>query len=191
MTRKRLLAAVAVGFGLGVVTAGVAYLGLLGHVHWGTPESRLDPMHLEALEAQANQALDTLDIPVGALLLYRGQIVGRGHNTVRGLHNAGGHAEIEALSEALQHYGIDGFAELDHSELEILSTFEPCPMCQGALAMWDVPNVTFLRSKSVGRQLELERARFNYLWSRVQRQPVDLQERLFSRHPKYQRGHSE
>lgn len=182
--RRRVLG-VALGFGAGILTSGLGYMLLLGHIHWGTPDDRLPSSLVQALEAEATQALSTLDVPVGALLLYKGDVVGRGHNRVRSGLRAGGHAEIEALSDALARYGIDGFGALDRAELVLVSTFEPCPMCQGALAMWDVRRVTFLRSKSVGRQLQLERARFNYLWSRVQREPVDLQERLFSRHPKY------
>lgn len=104
---------------------------------------------------------------------------------MKGKRDAGGHAEINAISDALASLGAEGFEALDRERLELVTTFEPCPMCQGALAMWDIRKVSFLRAKSVGRQLELEGKRVRYLWTRAQREPVDLQEALFRLHPSY------
>lgn len=170
---------------LGLGLAGALYVGLLGRARWAGPAARLPAPTVEALEALGEAALASEDIPVAAVLLYEGEIVGRGHNTVRRDGHAGGHAEIVALSEALARYGPEGFAELDRGALVLVSTFEPCPMCQGALALYDVRKVTFLRAKTVGRQLELERRRLEHLWTREQAEPVLLQEQLFSRHPRY------
>ena len=148
-------AALALGALAGLAVAGGAYLGLLSKARTSGPQDTLPPAVVAELERLGTDALRTEDIPVASVLLYDGEIIGRGHNTVRATGHAGGHAEINALSEALAKYGPDGFAKLDRNALELISTFEPCPMCQGALALYDVRRVTFLRAKTVGRQLEL------------------------------------
>lgn len=173
------------GLGAGLLLALGLYVLLLGRVHWSTPQQDLPEAWVEMLEAEGRLALATEDIPVAALLVYRGQVIGRGHNRVRANKDAGAHAEIEALSDAMAQLGVDGFTELQASELELISTFEPCPMCQGALVMWGVRKVTYLKDKTVGRQLQLERLRLEHLWNRRQMRPVDLQETLFQLHPRY------
>lgn len=182
---RRAMTLVGLGAGLGAALALLAYVGLLGWARGSGPGRDLPPAQTEALETLGAAALETRDIPVAALLVYEGEIIGRGHNTVRRDGNAGGHAEINAISDALGRLGSERFAALDREELELVSTFEPCPMCQGALAMWDIRKVSFLRAKTVGRQLELERRRLRHLVHRAQRGPVELQQRLFLRHPEY------
>ena len=171
------------GFGLGLGAAGGAVLLAWGWPALLGPSTAIDPEQVARLEALGRRALASEDIPVAALLLYRGEVVGEGHNTVRAHHDAGGHAEIQALSAALRRFGVQAFFELDRQELELVSTFEPCPMCQGALTMYGIRKVTFLGAKPLGQHLELEEARLRYLWSRRWAEPADLQERLFELHP--------
>ena len=77
----------------------------------------------EALRAQAND-----EVPVGAVVLHQGQIIGRGYNRNRSDSDPTAHAEIVALREAgrtLGNYRLEG--------CEMFVTIEPCAMCCGAL----------------------------------------------------------
>ncbi len=68
------------------------------------------------------------DVPVGAIIVFDGEIVGRGHNRRVVNNDPLAHAEVEALRDAaatLQNWRLDGAT--------MYVTLEPCPMCAGAL----------------------------------------------------------
>ena len=80
----------------------------------------------EAL-AEAAQAGRDGDVPVGAVVVRDGQVIGRGHNRRQATADPTAHAEIEALRRASQSVGnwrVEG---------TLYVTQEPCPMCAGAL----------------------------------------------------------
>jgi tRNA(adenine34) deaminase len=80
----------------------------------------------EAL-AEASQAGRDGDVPVGAVVVRDGRIIGRGHNRRQATADPTAHAEIEALRRASQSVGnwrVEG---------TLYVTQEPCPMCAGAL----------------------------------------------------------
>ena len=82
---------------------------------------------LEALE-QAGIAHAAGEVPVGAVVLKDGVIIGRGRNASVGDHDPSAHAEIQALrsaSSAIGNYRLDG--------CELFVTLEPCAMCAGAM----------------------------------------------------------
>lgn len=81
----------------------------------------------EAL-AEAALAADQGEVPVGAVLVHNGVVVGRGRNGVIGSQDPTAHAEIQALRQAgqtLQNYRLPG--------AELYVTLEPCAMCAGAI----------------------------------------------------------
>jgi tRNA(Arg) A34 adenosine deaminase TadA len=101
------------------------------------PEHRLADHEVAELSALGATAIGSLVVPVAALLVYQGRIIGRGYNTVRREGNAGGHAEINAISDAMRSLGPEGFDALDRDHLVLLTTFEPCAMCRGAIiSVW-------------------------------------------------------
>jgi tRNA(Arg) A34 adenosine deaminase TadA len=137
------------------------------------------------LLAQAEQSLEALDVPVGALLLYDGEIIGEGHNTVLRDGIAGGHAEINALSGAIRSLGMERFMALDRDRLLLVSTFEPCPMCAGAFSAYGLRRVCFLKPKApLFRAREWARV-LRYLLQRRRGRDSGEQDRLFARHPQY------
>lgn len=76
----------------------------------------------------AGQALASGEVPVGAVVVRRGEIIGRGANACVAEHSVCRHAEITALSEAgcrLGNYRLDG--------CDLYVTLEPCSMCAGAI----------------------------------------------------------
>jgi len=77
----------------------------------------------------AKKALSQGEVPIGAVVVYQGQIIGRGYNKREQSQNALKHAEIIAIERACKKL---------HSwrleDCEIFVTLEPCPMCAGAIA---------------------------------------------------------
>ncbi len=91
----------------------------------------------EALEL-ARRALDSEDVPVGALVVRGGHVVGRGFNQREKLQDPTAHAEMIALTAAAGHVG--------HWRLEgctMYVTLEPCAMCAGALVLARVPRLVY------------------------------------------------
>ena len=77
----------------------------------------------------ANHAATKGGVPVGAVVVHKGHIVGKGSNPQPGAHDPTAHAEILAIREAAQSLGRD---RLDDCDLWV--TLEPCAMCAGAIA---------------------------------------------------------
>ena len=78
------------------------------------------------------------EIPVGAVVLHNGKIIGTGKNTREQEHSALGHAELTAISEAC---ASRGSWRLDNCTLYV--TLEPCPMCAGAIAAARIGRVVY------------------------------------------------
>lgn len=77
---------------------------------------------------QASLAAASGEVPVGAVVVQNGQIIGRGFNQPVGLSDPSAHAEIQALRDAARH---TGNYRLDGCDLYV--TLEPCVMCSGAI----------------------------------------------------------
>ncbi|HEY7911968.1 MAG TPA: tRNA adenosine(34) deaminase TadA [Blastocatellia bacterium] len=91
----------------------------------------------EAL-VEASLAESEGEVPVGAVLVVDGQIIGRGHNKVITVKDPTAHAEIEALREAAQKTGNYRLAGST-----LYTTIEPCAMCAGALVHARVGRLVF------------------------------------------------
>ena len=79
---------------------------------------------------QAEIAAENGDVPIGAVIIYKGQIIGKAYNQREQLNDPTAHAEIIALTQAAEFVGswrLDGCT--------IYVTLEPCPMCAGALVL--------------------------------------------------------
>ena len=81
----------------------------------------------EALKEAANAAVDD-EVPIGAVVVCNGRIVGRGHNMTERLKDPSAHAEMIAITAATEALG---GKYLDSCSLYV--TVEPCPMCAGAM----------------------------------------------------------
>lgn len=77
---------------------------------------------------EAILAMNKGEIPVGAVIVKDGVIIGRGHNLKETLNDSTSHAEILAIKEASKY---TGSWRLNGAELYV--TLEPCPMCAGAI----------------------------------------------------------
>lgn len=78
---------------------------------------------------EARKALDAGEVPIGAVIVAGGMVVGRGHNLVETLCDATAHAELQAITAASSSLGGKYL-----TECTLYVTVEPCTMCAGALA---------------------------------------------------------
>jgi tRNA(adenine34) deaminase len=107
----------------------------------------LPPVIIERLVMLAQRSLETLDVPIAAVLLYDEKVIGEGFNTVFRNSHAGEHAEINAISSAMRELGMKEFRRLDRKKLFLVSTFEPCLMCIGACINANIRTVYYLQPK--------------------------------------------
>ena len=91
----------------------------------------------EALK-EAQKAYDQAEVPIGAVVVLNGEIIGRGHNLREKEQDATLHAEIKAIRQANQHLG-----SWRLEDCELFVTLEPCPMCSGAMILARMKKVIF------------------------------------------------
>lgn len=91
----------------------------------------------EAIEL-AKQAEKLNEVPIGAVVVKDGQIIGRGYNRREIDGNPLGHAEIIAIMQASKHLG--GWRLED---CELFVTLEPCPMCAGAIVQSRIKRLVY------------------------------------------------
>lgn len=101
-------------------------------------EQELDRKWMELALELARQALDQGEIPVGAVVVREGALLGQGRNCREQSQSPLGHAEIRALEEACRAVGD---WRLNGATLYV--TLEPCPMCAGAILQARVRRVVF------------------------------------------------
>jgi len=155
---------------------------LLYHFH---SKKNLSSDQLNYLVKNASSSLASNDVPVGAMILYEDTILSVGYNTVYRDSNAGGHAEINAISNAIHKIGFENFSGLDRKKLFIVSTFEPCMMCKGAILEYNIRNIIFLKGKGLFHWLKEDMKQVRYEWNKSKTDGSELQDSLFRMHPKY------
>jgi tRNA(adenine34) deaminase len=79
--------------------------------------------------ALARVAADAGEVPIGAVVVRRDEIVGEAHNSPRSLSDPTAHAELLAIRRAAEALGQERLSECD-----LYVTLEPCAMCAGAIA---------------------------------------------------------
>lgn len=92
---------------------------------------------LEAIK-EAHKAEQKKEVPIGAVVVYQGQVIGRGHNLRETSQDATSHAEMIAIKDACSH--IENW-RLEQCQLFV--TLEPCPMCSGAIILGRLEEVYF------------------------------------------------
>jgi len=102
-----------------------------------------------ALE-EARKALPHDDIPVGAVLVLNGKVIGTGKNERELLPSPTAHAEVQAVNSAAQAHG---HWNLSGSKLYV--TLEPCAMCSGALVLARVEEVIYAAKDLKGGAISL------------------------------------
>jgi tRNA(adenine34) deaminase len=87
-----------------------------------------DQDYMRIAIALAEEAAGLGEVPVGAIVVKNGEVIGRGKNAPISLNDPTAHAEIQAMREAAQHLG--NYRLVDCA---LYVTLEPCAMCSGAI----------------------------------------------------------
>jgi len=101
-------------------------------------QSRTDERMIRQAIAEAKAALDSEDVPIGAVVVHEGKIIGRGRNQRELLADPTAHAEmiaITAAAEALHSWRLVGCT--------LYVTLEPCVMCAGAIVNARIERLVF------------------------------------------------
>ena len=100
--------------------------------------AELDEKFMREALREAGYAADEDEVPVGAVVVCRGRIIGRGHNMTESLHDPTAHSEMIAITAATEAMGGKYL-----NDCTIYVTVEPCPMCAGALAWSQIGRVVY------------------------------------------------
>jgi cytosine deaminase len=110
-----------------------------------------DPF-MQATIAEARAGLAEGGIPIGSVLVHRGEIIGRGHNRRVQKGSTVLHGEMDALENAGRQ------PASVYRESVLYTTLSPCPMCSGAILLYGIPhvvvgeNLTFMGDEDLLRQ---------------------------------------
>ena len=85
--------------------------------------------------AEAREAYRAGEIPIGAVVVCKGRVIGRGHNLTESLCDVTAHAEMQAITAASQALGGKYL-----TDCTLYVTVEPCLMCAGAIGWAQIPN---------------------------------------------------
>ena len=97
-----------------------------------------DEKYMREALAEARQAAEEEEIPIGAVIVSRGRIIGRGHNMVERLNDPTAHAEMIAITAATEALGGKYL-----TDCTLYVTVEPCPMCAAALAWSQISRIVY------------------------------------------------
>lgn len=97
-----------------------------------------DEKYMRMALNEAERALAKQEVPIGAVVVAGGRIIGRGHNLVETLMDATAHAEMQAITAAMSSLGGKYL-----SDCTLYVTVEPCVMCGGALAWSQIGRVVY------------------------------------------------
>lgn len=112
----------------------------------------MDVFMQEAIR-EAEKGLEEGGIPIGSVLVYDGQIIGRGHN--RRIQNGSTilHGEMDALENAGR------LSASIYKKCTLYTTLSPCPMCSGAISLYGIPRVVVGENENFVGEEELLRSR--------------------------------
>ena len=88
--------------------------------------------------AQAQEAFDRDEVPIGAVIVCQGKVIARGHNLTETLTDVTAHAEMQAITSAASFLGGKYL-----TQCTLYVTVEPCLMCAGALGWSQISRVVY------------------------------------------------
>lgn len=132
---------------------------------------------MQAAIEEARQGLAEGGIPIGAVIVHQGRIIGRGHNRRVQKGSAILHGEMDALENA----GRQPAAVYRASVL--YTTLSPCPMCCGAILLYGIPRVVIGENQTFMGEEELLRSRGVQVDVLQDEQCISLMEQFIAEKP--------
>lgn len=104
-----------------------------------TPQQTLDDRRFMRLALEeARHAAELGEVPVGAVVVSRGRVIGRGHNLTESLADVTAHAEMQAITAAARTLGGKYL-----KDCTLYVTVEPCLMCGGAIGWSQLSRIVY------------------------------------------------
>lgn len=97
-----------------------------------------DERYMREALREASYAAQEDEVPIGAVIICNGKIIGKGHNMTERLNDPTAHAEMIAITAATEAMGGKYL-----NDCTLYVTVEPCPMCAGALAWSQIGRVVY------------------------------------------------
>jgi creatinine deaminase len=110
-------------------------------------------LHLDTAIEEAERGRSEGGIPIGAVLVHRGHIIGRGHNRRVQQGSAVLHGEMDALERAGR------LSATVYRESTMYTTLSPCAMCSGAILLYGIPHVIVGENQTFLGEEDLLRSR--------------------------------
>jgi tRNA(adenine34) deaminase len=130
------------------------------HRHQPSKTAPNDWLFMAKALAQARRAMELDEVPIGAIVVVEGKIVGRGCNRSISRSDPTAHAEILALRQAARHLG-----NYRLTSATLYCTLEPCSMCAGALIWARLARLVYAakdpKAGAIDSHLRLAQARFS------------------------------
>lgn len=95
---------------------------------------------------EAKKSISEGWIPIGAVLVKNGEIIGKGHNRLIQSNSAIFHGELDAIENANSKNRLTG---KDYQNSTLYTTLSPCPMCSGAIILYNIPRVVIGENKTL------------------------------------------
>ena len=112
----------------------------------------MDPFMPAAVE-EARKGLEEEGIPIGSVIVYKGNIIGRGHNRRVQKGSVILHGEMDAFENAGRK------PASVYKECVLYTTLSPCPMCSGAIILYGIPKVVIGENQTFMGEEELLKSR--------------------------------
>ena len=98
----------------------------------------IDIKYMRMALDEAHRALERDEVPIGAVIVSQGRVIGRGHNLTEALTDVTAHAEMQAITAAATTLGGKYL-----TDCTLYVTVEPCLMCAGALAWSQISRIVY------------------------------------------------
>jgi creatinine deaminase len=132
---------------------------------------------LKAAIEEAERGLQEGGIPIGSVIVHRGEILGRGHNRRVQRGSAVLHGEMDALENAGRQ------PAHVYRESVLYTTLSPCAMCSGAILLYGIPTVIVGENQTFRGEEELLRSRGVSVTVLQEPTCIDLMTRFITAHP--------
>jgi cytosine/creatinine deaminase len=132
---------------------------------------------MQAAIEEAEAGLAEGGIPIGAVIVHQGRIIGRGHNRRVQQGSAILHGEMDALERAGRQ------PASVYRESVLYTTLSPCPMCSGAILLYDIPRVVIGENRTFMGEEELLRSRGVQVEVLQDEQCISLMEQFIAEKP--------
>lgn len=97
-----------------------------------------DEFYMHEALREAKKAFEGDEVPVGAIIVYKGSIIARAYNQIKILKDPSAHAEMIAITQAAAHLQNERLIDCS-----MYVTIEPCSMCTGALVLARISNLVY------------------------------------------------